>query len=93
MHSDQGHNFECQVVKELCEIAKIDKSRTTYHAMGNGMAERFNRTLLNMLGTIEDHQKTAWKFHMPTLVHAFNSTGNESTGNAHPPLSTVWATS
>ena len=71
LHSDQGHNFEFQFVKELCEIAKIDKSITNpYQPMGNDMAERFNRTLLNMLGIIEDHQKTTWKSHMPALVHA-----------------------
>ena len=81
LHCDHGRNFESQVIKELCEIARIDKSRTTpYHFMCSVLTEMFNRTLLNMLGTFEDHQKADWKSHVPVLAHAYNSTCHESTG-------------
>ena len=81
LHSYQGRNFESEVIKELCSIASIDKSRTTfYHPMGNGMPKRFNQTLLNMLGTLEDDQKSDWKLYVPSFVHVYNSTRRESTG-------------
>lgn len=81
IHSDQGRNFESNLIKELCSISGTEKTRTTpYHAMGNGMVERFNQTLLKMLGTLDDHQKTDWKEHVPSLVHAYNATHHGSTG-------------
>ena len=48
--------------------------------MGNGLCERFNSTLMNMLGTLEDSQKQDWKTYIPSLVHAYNSTKHDSTG-------------
>ena len=81
LHSDQGRNFESSVIKELCSLAGVEKSRTTpYHPMGNGMVERFNQTLLNMLGTLENHKKEDWKSYVAPLVHSYNATKHPSTG-------------
>ena len=81
IHSDQGANFESRLLKELCQILCMAKPRTTsYHPMGNGMCERFNRTLLNILGTLNAEQKKDWKNHVAPLVHAYNCTKHESTG-------------
>ena len=81
IHSDHGRNFESAVIKELCSIAGVQKSRTTpYHPMGNGLVERFNQTLLNMHGTLQDSQKQDWKSYVAPLAHAYNSTKHDSTG-------------
>ena len=81
LHSDKGANFESKVIKNLCKITGMRKTRTTpYHPMGNGMVERFNKTLLNMLGTLKTPQKADWKSHVPTLCHAYNAATHDSTG-------------
>ncbi|XP_048258582.1 uncharacterized protein LOC124117558 [Haliotis rufescens] len=81
IHSDQGANFQGKLMKELCSLTQINKSRTTpHHAMGNGQCERFNRTLLNMLGTLDAIGKKDWKSHVGPLVHAYNCTRHETTG-------------
>lgn len=50
IHTNQGANFGSRLMKELLEMAGVQKSHTTpYHPMGYGIAERFNRTLGNML--------------------------------------------
>jgi len=83
IHADQGGCFESNILKELCLLTGIQKSRTTpYHPMGNGQCERFNRTLLSMLGTLEQDEKTNWKSFLGPLVHAYNCTRHETTGQA-----------
>ena len=78
--SDQGRNFESELIKDLCKIAKVDKIRTTpYHPMTNGQCERFNKTLLNMLGTLTEEEKSDWKSHLSAMTFAYNCTRNAST--------------
>ena len=83
LHSDKGANFESKVINSLCEIAGVKKSRITpYHPIGNGMVERYNKTLLNMLGTLSDDKKADWKSYVSTMTHAYNAAEHESTGYA-----------
>jgi len=83
IHSDQGPNFESELIRDLCDLAGIAKSHTTpYHPMGNGQVERFYSTLLQMLGTLSDCGKSDWKSHIASLVHAHNVTIHKTTGYA-----------
>ena len=50
LHSDQGANFESNLMHELCDVMGITKTRTTaYHPRCDGQVERQNRTLQDML--------------------------------------------
>ena len=81
IHSDQGGCFESLLIKELCNIADVQKSRTTpYHPQGNVQVERFNHTLICMIGTLDPKQKEKWQDWVATLMHAYNCTHCESTG-------------
>ncbi|XP_069110121.1 uncharacterized protein [Argopecten irradians] len=44
------------------------------------MCERFNRTLIDMLGTLEPHQKKDWKSYVGSLTLAYNCTRHKTTG-------------
>ena len=78
--SDQGRNFESDLIKELCKIAGVKKVHTTpYHPQGNGQCERFNSTLCNMLVTLSEEEKSDWKSYLGCMTHAYNCTKHAST--------------
>ena len=73
--TDQGQNFESQLVADLCELMGVWKIQTSpYPPKTSGQCERFNSTLINMLGTLPKEKKSEWKNHIGTLVHAYNCT-------------------
>ena len=50
LHSDQGRNFESSLFHQVLQAFGIHKTRTTaYHPQSDGMVERFNRSLLQLL--------------------------------------------
>ena len=78
---DQGWNFESQLVADLCKLMGTWKVWTSpYHLQTNGQCERFNSSLINMLGTLPKEKKSEWKNHIGALVHAYNCTQNSATG-------------
>ena len=76
--TDQGANFESELVRELCRVLGVKKLRTTpYHPAGNGQTERFNATLCEILRTSCDGQ---WDEALPWAASAYNSSVHAATG-------------
>ena len=89
---DQGWSFESQLVADFCELMAVHKIRTSlYHLQTNGQCERFNSTLINMLGTLPKENKSEWKKHIGILARAYNCTQKFS-HRVQPLLSHVWQT-
>ena len=45
----------------------------------NDQCDRFNQTLISMIGTLEPKDKQHWKDYLSTLVHVYNCTKNHAT--------------
>ena len=81
LHSDQGHNFESAIITEVCKLLGVRKSRTTpYHPQSDGLVERFNRTLLDMLSTAVSDHPFEWEHHLRRLCLAYNTSIHPTTG-------------
>ena len=71
--SDQGRNFVSQLVADLCMLIGTQMIQTSpYHLQTNGQCERFNSTLIGILGTLPPEKKSEWKNHIGMLVHTYN---------------------
>ena len=81
LHSDQGKQFELELITKTCKLLGIAKSHTTpYHPQGDGLVERFNRTLLTMLSTAAETHPFDWERQQRPLCMAYNSSVHLTTG-------------
>ena len=81
MLTDQGCNFESDLLKTVCEIAQVKKiKRSGYHPQTNGQCKSFNATLINMLSTLPEKPKSTWREQVPTLGHVYSCTRSNVTG-------------
>ena len=80
LHSDQGRNFESSILAQTLQAFGVHKSRTTaYHPQGDGMVERFNRSLLQLLRAYVDTQSD-WEQYLPLVLYAYRTSIHSSTG-------------
>ena len=71
LHSDQGRQFESQIIAEVSKLLGIHK--TSYHPQSDGLVERFNRTLLNIMATTAENYSFDWEDHLRHLCLAYNT--------------------
>ena len=73
LHSDQGRNFESSIFMQTLHAFGVQKSHTSpYHPQGDGMVERFNRTLLQLLRTYVKSQEE-WEMYIPYVLYAYRT--------------------
>ncbi|KAI8510371.1 hypothetical protein Bbelb_112870 [Branchiostoma belcheri] len=81
LHTDQGKNFDSNLIKHLCTYLKITKTRTTpYHPQSDGLVERFNRTMGNILRAYVAAHQRDWDIHLPAVRFAYNTSCHATTG-------------
>ncbi|UYV83674.1 hypothetical protein LAZ67_23002033, partial [Cordylochernes scorpioides] len=79
--SDRGSQFTSNLMKEVMKTCKIKHCFTTsYHPQTNGLTERLNRTLINMLSMYVNTDQKNWDEILPFITHAYNTTIQETTG-------------
>ena len=84
LHSDRGRSFNNKIIAELCKLFGLAQSFTSpYHPSGNGVCERFNRTLHTLLRTLPNDLKRKWPELLPELCYFYNSTPH-SVNNLSP---------
>ena len=60
---DQGKEFENDLFRHIQTLTSITNSRTTpYHPEWNGIVLRMNQTILSMMRTLEEAEKSPWKY-------------------------------
>ena len=80
IHNDQGRDFESHLFTEMCRLLDIEKTKTCpYRPQSDGMIERFNCTVAQMLATFVKGNRKTWDEHLPFLMLGYRSTVHEST--------------
>jgi hypothetical protein len=82
--SDQGRNFLSNLIKSICEYFKINKVQTSpYNPKCDGLVERFNKTLCQMLAAYSDSNQTNWDLYLPLVLFAYR-TSEQASSEASP---------
>ncbi|GFY17104.1 retrovirus-related Pol polyprotein from transposon 17.6 [Trichonephila clavipes] len=82
---DNATNFMASLTQEFLKIlGACPRFSTPYHPEGNGLIERWNQTLKNMLHHIIREEGRSWHRHIPFLLWAYREVPNATTGT--PPF-------
>ncbi|GFW84626.1 retrovirus-related Pol polyprotein from transposon 17.6 [Trichonephila clavipes] len=72
--TDRGAVFRSRLVSSLVDLCNIDHRFTTaYHPQTNGLTERFNKTLADMLSMYVDVEQKNWDEILPFVTFAYNT--------------------
>ncbi|XP_061180784.1 uncharacterized protein LOC133189428 [Saccostrea echinata] len=81
MLTDQGSQFTSEVMKEVSRLLSLKRLTTTpYHPMCNGLVEKFNGTLKQMLKRMCAERPKDWDKYLNALLFAYREIPQESLG-------------
>ncbi|XP_033729482.1 uncharacterized protein LOC117318627 [Pecten maximus] len=81
MLTDQGAQFTSNLMKEISRVLSIRQLTTTpYHPQCNGLVERFNGTLKQMLRKMSAERPKDWDRYLNSLLFAYREVPQESLG-------------
>ena len=70
--SDRGANFLSDLIKSVCDILGVKKINTSgYHPQTDGLVEKFNSTLINMIAKSCEVAQHDWDEQLPFLLYAY----------------------
>ena len=79
--SDNGKTFAADLRKERMRRShNAQAPSTTYHPQTNGLVERQNRTLVNMLRVYCSRYMIDWDKYLPQVVEAYSNMQHSTTG-------------
>ena len=79
--SDHGENFMSTMLHEVYTLLNIKRIRTTpYHPQTDGLVERFNGSLKDMLQKFVNRNQKDWDEYLPYLLFAYWEVPQETTG-------------
>uniref|UniRef100_A0A914HQZ2 RNA-directed DNA polymerase n=1 Tax=Globodera rostochiensis TaxID=31243 RepID=A0A914HQZ2_GLORO len=80
IHSDKGGEFVNETLNEILKLLGIEKTVTAgYDPQANGVTERANQTILNMLRRSTE-SNWSWDERIPFIAFAYNTTPSDVTG-------------
>jgi len=81
--SDKGSAFLSHLLQEVCQLLGIHRVNTTaYHPQTDGLVERFNRTLIDMLAKRVERSGRDRDTQIPYVLFAYRASLQESTGES-----------
>ena len=81
IHSKKGCSFDNEVMSHLYVMYGVEQSTTTpYNPCGNAPMERLNHTLIGLVKSLSNEQKSNWQLHLQSLVFAYNAMPHDTTG-------------
>ncbi|XP_062599512.1 uncharacterized protein LOC134261046 [Saccostrea cucullata] len=81
MLSDMGSQFTSSIMREVSRLLSLNQLTTTpYHPMTNGLVERFNGTLKQMLKRMCSDRPRDWDKYINPVLFAYREVPQESLG-------------